>query len=311
MWISCIILAILSAISLVVGAADVSWTSLDSHSLEILWQSRWPRLMAILLTGSSMAIAGLIMQQLSQNKFASPSTTGTIESASLGILVSMMLFNSAPILLKVGISFAFAIVGSWIFMTMLQHIVFKDALFIPLLGIMYGRVVAAVTTLIAYRYDLVQSLNSYLYGDFSGVLQGRYELLYVGVVAMILAYTYAHKFTIAGFGESFAHGLGLSYHSVQRVGLSLVAVITATVVLTVGEVPFIGLIVPNIITMIYGDNVRHNLPYVAVGGAIFVLLCDIIGRVVLYPFEISVSLIIGVIGGVSFLGFLLRRRYNG
>lgn len=302
------LLLLLSVVSLFWGAVHIDLRTMDGETLFILTQSRIPRLIAIWITGAGMAIAGLIMQQLSQNKFASPSTSGTIESASLGILMGMIFFPEAGTMTKIVISFAFALAGSWLFMMMLRRIVFKDALFIPLLGIMFGRVIAAMTTFFAYKYDLVQSINAYLFGDFSGVLKGRYELLYVGIICMIVAYIYAKKFTIAGLGESFAESLGLQYKTIRRIGLIIVAIITATIVLTVGEVPFIGLVVPNMVTMILGDNVERNMPFVAVGGAIFVLAADILGRMILYPFEVSVSLVIGLLGGISFLLFIGRRR---
>ena len=311
MIVSLLLLIVLSAVSLSVGAADISLLQPDAHSWQILTESRIPRLVSILITGAGMATAGLVMQQLSQNKFASPSTSGTIESAGFGILLTMVWLPDASVAVKIAVAFACAIVGTRIFIYMLHRVVYKDALFIPLLGIMFGRVVAALTTFIAYKYDLIQSLNARLYGDFSGILKGRYELLYLGIVVIVLTYLYAHKFTIAGFGESFAKSLGVDYAYVRQLGLVLIAVTTAIVVLTVGEVPFIGLIIPNLVTMVRGDNVRANLPYVATGGALFVLLCDIIGRLLIFPYEISVSLIIGIVGGTAFLAVLTRRHLYG
>ena len=289
-----------------VGAADAPLAT--PEGMAIFFLSRLPRLVSILITGMSMAIAGLIMQQLSQNKFASPSTAGTIESASLGIMVALIFFGDAGSPVRIAISFGFALLGSWLFLKMLDRVVFKDAMFIPLLGIMLGKVISALTTFLAYKYDLLQSLSGWLYGDFSGILAGRYELLYFGVPAAICAYLYAHQFTIAGFGEDVSGSLGLNYDFVRRLGLALVALLTAIVVLTVGEIPFVGLIIPNLVTLARGDNVRANLPYVAFFGAAFVLACDLLGRVILYPYEISVSVIIGVLGGAAFLYFLLRRK---
>ena len=302
-------LIVLSVISLCIGAAGIGGGAGDVGTWQLLAVSRWPRLAAIIITGAGMAIAGLIMQQLSQNKFASPSTTGTIESASLGILTALLFFGDAGVMEKIIIAFAFALAGSFLFIRILSRVVFRDALFVPLLGIMLGRVIAAFTTFLAYRYDLMQSLGAWLYGDFSSVLRGRYELLYLVIPVTIAAYIYGHSFTIAGLGEDMARGLGLRYKRIRTLGLVLVALLTSSVVLTVGEIPFIGLVVPNLITMVRGDNVRENLPYVAALGAVFVLACDILGRILLYPFEISVSVITGGLGSALFLFFFLRRRY--
>lgn len=306
----CLLLVILSVVSLFIGVADLSpaaLASLQPEQIELLLVSRLPRLISIVITGMSMAIAGLIMQQLSQNRFASPSTTGTIEAASLGILTALIFFGSATVLQKMLLAFAFALAGTWVFIWVLDNLVYKDALFVPLIGLMLGRVIAAVTTFFAYQYDLLQSLNAWLHGDFSAILRGRYELLYLGVPATVLAYLYANRFTIAGFGEDFSANLGLSYNKIRHIGLGIVALVTAIVVLTVGEIPFIGLVVPNLITLLRGDNVKANIPYTALAGAIFTLVCDMIGRLLLYPYEISVSLIIGGLGSAIFLFFIMRR----
>ena len=311
MFVYVLLLIVLSIASLMIGVADVSFFQMTQEAQLFLVESRFPRLAAVLITGATMSIAGLIMQQLSQNKFAAPSTSGTIEASTLGILLSLILFPQAPVLVKILFAFACALVGASLFLTMLQRVVYKDPLFIPLMGIMLGRVIDAVTTFIAYKFDLLQSIMAWTNGGFSGVLKGRYELLYLGLVVIVVTYIYAHKLTIAGFGESFSHSLGLNYKRIRQLGIALVAMGTSIVVLTVGEMPFIGIIVPNLVTLWQGDNVRRNLPFVAVGGAIFVLACDIFGRLVLAPFEVPASLTMGIIGSLVFLYFLVRRRRNG
>lgn len=306
-----LILLILSVISLFIGVKDISvfhFFDWQPDTLEVMLISRLPRLISILITGMSMSIVGLIIQQLSRNKFASPSTTGTMESASFGILVSLILFSSASLLQKMTISFGCALVGTYVFVKILDAVQYKDAMFVPLIGLMLGRVIAAVTIFLAYKYDLLQSLNAWLYGDFSAVLRGRYELLYLGVPVAVVAYLFANQFTIAGMGEDFSANLGLNYLQIRNMGLCIIALTTSVVVLTVGEIPFIGLVVPNIVTLLNGDNVKANIPFTALGGAIFVLLCDIVGRLILYPYEISISLIIGIIGSAVFLFLIMRRQ---
>src|SRR5690606_26660731 len=130
-----------------------------------------------------------------------------------------------------------------------------------------GGVIGAVTTFIALRYDLLQSLGAWMTGSFAGVLRGRYELLYLAIPVTLLAYLYADRFTLAGMGEDFAVNLGLNYKQVVNLGLTLVALATASVVLTVGMIPFLGLIVPNIVTLILGDNLKRTLPHTALAGA--------------------------------------------
>lgn len=304
-----LILVGLSLVSLFLGVRNITlWGLLtdEGNQVMVFGVSRIPRLIATLAAGMGMSVVGLIMQQLARNKFVTPSTAGTMESASLGILVALLLFSQATVLQKMAIAFLFALAGTAIFMMILERIKFKDPIFVPLVGIMFGGVVGSLTIFIAYRYDMIQTLASWSVGDFSGVLRGRYEMLYITVPSIMLAYLYADRFTLAGMGEDFAVNLGLQYKQVVNIGLVIIALTTAAVVLTVGGIPFLGLIVPNIVTLFLGDNIRRTLPYTALLGGIFVLLCDMLGRLIIFPYEIPISMVVGVIGSAMFLYLLLR-----
>ena len=304
-------LIILSIVSLFVGVSSISVSDLldfQSEETEIFLISRLPRLVAILLAGAGMSMAGLIMQQLSRNKFVSPTTAGTLDATRLGILVSMLLFANASMLEKMTVAFAFALAGTFLFMQILNRIKFKDAIFIPLVGLMFGNILSSITTFFAYRADVIQNMSAWLQGDFSMIMKGSYELLYISVPVFVIAYLYANRFTVAGMGEDFSKNLGMKYRSVVNIGLTLVALITATVVLTVGVIPFLGLIIPNIVSIFKGDHLQKTLPHTAMLGAIFLLVCDILGRVLIYPYEISISLMVGVIGSFIFLFLLFRRK---
>lgn len=305
------ILGVVLAIgSLFIGIRDMTISGLlsgENDHVQILAISRIPRLVAIMTAGAGMSVAGLIMQQLARNKFVSPSTTGTVESAGLGILLISMFFPSTTMLQKMAVGFVFALAGAFIFMQMLDRIKYKDVIFVPLLGIMFGGVIGSAATFIAYRYDLLQSLSGWMTGSFAGVLRGRYELLYVAVITTALAYVFADRFTLAGMGEDFAVNLGLKYKQVVNIGLALIALTTSAVMLTVGNIPFLGLIIPNVVTIMLGDNLKGTLPFTALLGIVFLLICDIIGRTIRYPYEIPISLIVGVIGSGIFLYLIMRK----
>ncbi len=196
-------------------------------------------------------------------------------------------------------------------MKILEKIKFKDAVFIPLVGLMFGNIISSVATFLAYKNDLIQNMSSFMQGDFSMVMSGNYELMYISIPLLIIAYLFANKFTIAGMGEDFAKNLGLKYQQVVNFGLIIVALVTASVVLSVGMIPFLGLIIPNIVTIYQGDHLKKSLLHTALLGAIFVLACDIIGRVIIYPYEIPISLTVGVIGSAIFIYLLLRRKKYG
>src|SRR5690554_3925821 len=271
-----IALIVLSVASVFIGVSDISIFdifTLTERQAQVLLISRVPRLFSILIAGMSMSICGLIMQQLSRNKFVSPTTAGTMDSARLGILISMLLFASASSLQKMLVAFAFALAGTFIFMKILEKIKFKNAIFIPLVGLMFGNIVDSITTFFAYQNDLIQNMTSWLQGNFALMMTGNYEFLYVSIPLVIIAYMFANKFTIAGMGEEFSVNLGLNYKQVVNIGLVIVALMTSVVVLTVGMILFLGLIIPNIVTIYRGDNLRNNLPHTALFGAIFVLAC--------------------------------------
>ncbi|PZE20270.1 ABC transporter permease [Paenibacillus xerothermodurans] len=302
---------ILSFCSVFVGVKDIRPSdifNLTPDKAEILLISRLPRLVSLIIAGVSMSIIGLIMQQLTRNKFVSPTTAGTEDSARFGILVAMLMFTSASPLQKMLVAFVFALLGTFIFMKILDKVKYKDVIFIPLVGIMLGQIVSSTTTFFAYKHDLIQSISSWLHGDFSMVMKGRYELLYISIPVVIIAYLYANRFTVAGMGEEFSINLGLNYKQVVNIGLIIVALVTSVVILTVGIIPFLGLIIPNIVSLYQGDHLKKSLAHTALLGAAFVLFCDILGRVVIYPYEISIGLTVGIIGSGVFLYLLIRRK---
>ncbi|MFD7523716.1 MULTISPECIES: ABC transporter permease [Paenibacillus] len=306
-----IALIVLSVASIFIGVKDISpldLFNLSDDKVHILLVSRLPRLISILIAGMSMSVIGLIMQQLSRNKFVSPTTAGTMDSARFGILVSMMLFTSAGPLEKMLVAFVFALLGTFIFMKILDRVKYKDTIFIPLVGLMFGNIVSSITTFFAYKNNLIQNMSSWLQGDFSMVMKGRYEIMYISIPVLVIAYLYANRFTIAGMGEEFSTNLGLKYKQVVNIGLVIVALVSSVVILTVGTLPFLGLIIPNIVTLYMGDNLKRALPHTALLGAVFVLFCDILGRIIIFPYEISIGLTVGVIGSGIFLYMLLARR---
>ncbi|MBU8657034.1 ABC transporter permease [Bacillus pumilus] len=301
----------LACVSLFVGVQDVSILQLfhlTDEQVHTLVSSRIPRLMSIVLAGMSLSLCGFIMQSMTRNKFVSPTTAGTMDWAKLGILVAMLVFTNASPLMKMGIAFLFTLAGNLLFLKILRHIKVNDTIYVPLVGLMFGGIVSSISTFIAYKYDLIQNVSAWLQGDFSLIVQGRYELLYLSVPLLIIAYLYADRFTVAGMGESFAVNLGLTYKRVMAVGLVIVSMITSVTILTVGMLPFLGLIIPNIVSIYRGDHLKKSLPHTALLGAIFVLICDVLGRVIIYPYEISVGLMVGIIGSAIFLYMLLRRK---
>lgn len=302
----------LAVVSLFVGVSDLSPTELltgdlDETQRQTLLASRVPRTLSIVLAGSAMAVVGLVMQLLVRNKFVEPSTAGTTESAVLGLLLVTILAPTMPLVGKMGVAAVFALAGTALFLAVLRRIQLRSVIVVPLVGLMLSGVIGAVATFIAYRGNLMQTMSGWTTGDFSGVVRGRYELLWIVGACAVVAYLAANRFTVAGLGEEFTTNLGLNYRRVLTLGLAIVAVTSAVVVVVVGALPFLGLVVPNVVSLVMGDYLRRSLPWVALSGAALVLVCDIVGRLVIYPAEIPIGVVVGVVGAGVFLYLLVRR----
>ncbi|MFK0328768.1 enterochelin ABC transporter permease CeuB [Campylobacter coli] len=306
-----ILLVVFGMISLFIGVIRINLDdifSLSATQLEIILLTRIPRLIAILLTGMSLSICGLIMQQLTQNKFVSPTTAGTMDCAKFGILISLIFFAGASFFTQALIASIFALLGSFIFIQILRKIKLKDVIFVPLIGLMFGGIINAINTFFAYALNYIQNIQGWLQGSMANVMQGNYELLYISLPLFILAYFLAHKITIAGMGEDLALNLGVSYNTILFLGLIIVSIITSVVIVSVGVIPFLGLIIPNLVAIYRGDNLKKNLIYIALCGALFLLICDIISRLVIFPFEMPLSITTGVLGSLIFIFLLLKRK---
>jgi len=312
---ACLGLLALGVASVLIGVGDMSIAALaggeaQGHAQLLLLASRVPRTLALLFAGLSMGVCAALMQMLFRNRFVEPTTAGTAEAASLGLLTATLLAPGLPVIGKMAVAAVFALAGTVLFLKIIDRIALRGAVIVPLVGLMLGGIINALTTFLAYRADLLQSLAAWTTGDFSGVLRGRYELLWLNVALAALAYGAADRFTVAGLGDAFARNLGLDYRRIMALGLAIVALATATCIATAGTVPFLGLLVANVVALVMGDNLRRTLPWIALSGAAFLLACDIIGRLIRFPYEIPVGTVAGVVGSAVFLYLLLGRRYR-
>jgi len=273
--------------------------------------TRIPRTISLLLAGSAMAMSGLVMQQIAQNRFVEPTTTGTNEWAGLGLLCVLILFPEAPLLVKMVVAILSAFTGTMIFFLILRRIRLRSAMIVPIVGIMLGAVVGAVSSYLAQAANMLQTLGVWFQGSFASAIQGQYEPVWAVVFVVAGVFVVADQFTIAGLGEDVATNVGLDHRKVVLLGTGMIAATTGIITVVIGNLPFLGLIVPNIVSIWRGDNLRSNLPWVCLLGAAAVTICDIIGRIVIMPFEVPVGTILAVVGAFTFAFLLLRRQKNG
>lgn len=300
--------AALVVLSLFVGVYDIFGAEDGAEMFAI---TRVPRTIALVLAGAAMAMCGLVMQLITQNRFVEPTTTGTTEWAGLGLLLVMIVAPQSSILVKMGAAVIAAFIGTMVFFAFLRRVTLRSSVIVPIVGLMLGAVVGAVSTYLALSTNMLQSLGIWFAGSFTSVLRGQYEPLWLVALVVVAIFLVADRFTVAGLGEEIATNVGLDYKRIVFIGTGLIAIATGIVTVVVGNLPFLGLIVPNIVSMFRGDDLRSNLPWVALLGIAVVTVCDIIGRVIISPFEIPVSTILALVGAVVFIGLLLRQRRRG
>ena len=301
------LVALLLVFSLFTGVYDIFGGQDGGEMFAI---TRIPRTIALVLAGAAMSMSGLVMQLLTQNRFVEPTTTGTTEWAGLGLLAVVIIFPAASLLTKMTGAIVAAFIGTMIFFLFLRRVSLKASLTVPIVGIMLGSVVGAISTFIALQTNMLQSLGIWFAGSFTSVLRGQYEVLWIVAIVGVVIFLVADRFTVAGLGEEISTNVGLNYNQIMLLGTGLIAMATGVVTVVVGNLPFLGLIVPNIVSMFRGDDLRSNLPWVCLLGIAIVTVCDLVGRTIIMPFEVPVSLILGVVGAIVFIALLLGQRRN-
>ncbi|XGA09456.1 iron chelate uptake ABC transporter family permease subunit [Paenibacillus thiaminolyticus] len=300
-----IVVIILGVISLFTGVYDIRG---QEDGMDMFFITRVPRTAALMLTGAAMSMAGLVMQLITQNRLVEPTTTGTIEWAGLGLLVVYLLFPAPTLVLRMTGAIVFSFIGTMIFFLFLRRVKLRSSLIVPIIGLMLGAVISAVSTFIGLLFQMTQNIESWFVGSFAAVQVGRYEYLWIIVIVTFLIFIYANRLTLAGLGEDVATSLGVNYNRIVLLGTGLISFAVGIVAAVIGNLPFLGLIVPNIVSMFRGDDLRSNLPWVCVIGMGTITVCDIISRTIIMPFEVPVSLILGTVGAVVFIAILLRQR---
>lgn len=300
-----IVVGLLLVASLLTGEYDLFKAN---DGAEIFAITRIPRTIALILAGAAMAMSGLVMQLITQNRFVSPTTTGTTEWAGLGLLATMAFFPTATVLHRMVGAILFSFIGTMVFFLFLQRVSLRSSLIVPIIGIMLGAVVSAISTFFAMQTDMLQNLGMWFAGSFTAVYRGQYEVLWIVLAVVVAVFLYADRLTLAGLGEDIATTVGLNYQRMVLIATILISIATGVVTVVVGNLPFLGLIVPNIVSQLRGDDLRSNLPWVCLLGVGIVTACDLLSRTIIAPFEMPVSVVLGIVGAVVFVALIVRQR---
>ncbi len=298
---------LLGIASILIGATDIIFFEHTQSNLWlILLSSRLPRLITLSLCGAGLAMSGVVLQHITHNRFAEPSTTGGMDAAKLGILVSLTMLQTESMTFKILFAICFCLIASFTFTIISQRIILNNTILVPIIGLMFGSVLSSIAEFYAYHNNMLQDMQNWLIGDFSKVVKGRYEAIFLLLPITIIMAFFTRHFTLLRLGKDLASSLGLRYKTITILGLILASCMVSISVVVAGSIPFVGLVIPNIITLKYGDNLSATLPLIALGGACFTIFCDILSRLIIYPLEIPIGLIAGVTGGLIFITLILK-----
>ncbi|NBI43311.1 iron chelate uptake ABC transporter family permease subunit [[Haemophilus] felis] len=200
-------LLVLLPFSLATGVADFDWRTLwaEPQQLALLLDSRLPRTLAVILVGATLGVAGMVMQMLLKNRFIEPTMIGATQSVALGILIVSLCFPGASLFAKMSVASLFALGGMVLFSILVYRLAPQQQLLVPLLGIVFGNVIESATTFVAYQTDALQMLSAWFTGDFSGILVGRYELLWLTAALALLIYFMADQLSIMSLGKNLCY----------------------------------------------------------------------------------------------------------
>ncbi len=269
---------------------------------------RLPRVTAGIFAGIGLSVAGVILQGVMNNALASPNTIGVGSGAGFFVMLSMVIFP-AKIWLQPVFAFAGALIATLLIFA-LAYFADTSRMTIILAGVTVSSFLSAgINLLKTLNTDIAININSFLMGSLAGASFSSTRLPEAGIViAFIAALFMARALNMLGLGEDVARSLGLRVGAVRFLLLVISSVLAGCVVSYAGLLSFAGLIVPHIGRKLFGNDARILIPCSALLGGSFVMLCDLLGRVLFAPYELPTGIIMAFVGGPFFMYLLLRRK---
>ena len=314
-----ILLSICFILSIGLGAADVTpaevWKALfifDGSSTNhlIIRTVRLPRSLIAVLVGAAMAIAGAVMQGLTSNPLASPNILGVSTGAALAVVLSTFVldvnslssyawFALAGGAITAGLVYLFAALGPGGI----------TPLNLTLAGTVFSTLISTlITGILLLSQQTLEQVRFWLAGSLAGGdIDLLRQVLPFLVVGFLIALTLGRQITTLSLGDTVAKGLGQNTAWVKALGALSVVLLVGGSVSIAGPIGFVGLIVPHLARFLVGVDYRWILPYVAVGGAVLLLLADICARLIIRPQELPVGLVMPLLGAPFFI-YLIRTR---
>lgn len=285
-------------------------TEYTKEQLAVIWFIRLPRMLVGVLVGAALGISGAVMQGIFSNPLADPGLIGISSGAATGAVLSIALGTSTASMFAMP---AFAFCGSIIAVCLTVFLAMRNGkvpvMTLLLAGVAVGMLLGAVTSgLLTFMNE--QKLQQYLFWMVGGLDYRRWEHVYLtlgpilaGITVMLLL---ARHLNILVLGETEAKAVGMPVVKFRMGLLFIAAMTTATSVCVSGNIGFVGLVIPHMMRMLLGPDHRVLLPASALGGAMFLVFCDSLGRVIMPPAEVRVGIMTALLGTPYFL-YLLRR----
>ena len=280
------------------------------EQVAVIWFIRMPRMLVGLLVGATLGISGAVMQGIFSNPLADPGLIGVSAGAATGAVLSIALGSATSSMYTMP---AFAFCGSICAVCLTVFLAMRNGkipvMTLLLAGVAVGMLLGAMTSgLLTFMNE--QKLQQYLFWMVGGLDYRRWEHVYLavgpvltGICIMLLM---ARHLNILVLGETEAKAVGMPV-TAFRMGLLFVsAMTTATSVCVSGSIGFVGLVIPHMMRMLLGPDHRILLPASALGGAMFLVFCDTLGRTIIPPAEVRVGIMTALLGTPYFL-YLLRR----
>ncbi|MDR0524115.1 MAG: iron ABC transporter permease [Candidatus Methanoplasma sp.] len=334
LFIACIALGIfiVSGVALTIGGRDIGFFQVYGIALDhlggatyaqgssewwddyIVWNIRLPRIAMAIVAGAGLAVGGAAMQAVVKNPLADPYTTGISSGAVFGVAVALVLgFSASSGFGGYGLvvnAFLFGLIpaGAIIFISRFSS---ASPVTIILAGIALSYLFTALSTLLLVTANTETLQQAYLWqiGTLQGAVWSDLPLMaaatLAGSVFMMLS---TKKLNLLTLGDDSAKSLGLDAEGFRMLILVALSMMTASVIGFTGIIGFVGLVSPHIMRIFLGSDNRYILPASAMFGALFLLAADLASRMLIYPGEIPVGIVMSFVGGPLFLLLIITSK---
>ena len=284
----------------------------DSATATILYQIRLPRVLLAAFVGGSLALGGLVFQALLRNPLAEPYILGISGGSAIGAILAMLLglsyFPGVTIFSFTGSLLVLAFVTTLAGTTMGNTMLSRDSLLLG--GVMMNAFCAAVIMFLISmtRSFQVQHILYWLMGDLATMQKGQLPILLLVLPCFVIIFILARPMNLLLLGRETAAAMGINVKSIVLLLLVITSLMVSIIVSLSGLIGFVGLVIPHIFRLLLGPDHRLLVPSCLLGGASYLIICDLLARILPSSGELPVGIITALIGAPLFIVLLLRSR---